>query len=299
MNIQTLSLIAGGTACNSRCPFCISQNTPKCGMDLYCPKLNLRNFKICLGMALRSNVSTVIITGKGEPTLFPGRIWEYLEHMSQWCKFPDVIPFIELQTNGIRLASEEMDEDLEGWKALGLTHINISVVHWEYEKNRAIYQPDGDYMDLPVLIAKLNQLGFTVRLSCMGVKGYIEDVGGLKGLLHFAKENGVKQITFRSIVRLAEHGEKNDDSISDVDRWVDEHGLEVAQINAIDKFVRDEGHLCLPLAHGANVFDIDGQNFCWATCLTTNTSKDDIRQIIFFQDGTIRYDWRYEGAILL
>ena len=34
-------------------------------------------------------------------------------------------------------------------------------------------------------------------------------------------------------------------------------------------------------------------------CLTIDPSADDIRQLIFFPDGHLRYDWQYAGALLL
>ena len=55
----------------------------------------------------------------------------------------------------------------------------------------------------------------------------------------------------------------------------------------------------LNLPHGGVVYDYDGQNVCISNCLTGTTDPNDIRQIIFFPDGQIRYDWRYAGARLL
>jgi len=71
MKIQTFSIVAGTLACNARCPFCISKMTVENGMTLKEPKVNWRNFHKACMLAERSAVSTVMITGKGEPTLFP------------------------------------------------------------------------------------------------------------------------------------------------------------------------------------------------------------------------------------
>jgi hypothetical protein len=51
------------------------------------------------------------------------------------------------------------------------------------------------------------------------------------------------------------------------------------------------------LPHGADVYDFRGQNVCLNNCLTPPNSEE-IRQIIFFPDGHLRYDWVYEGAII-
>jgi hypothetical protein len=55
----------------------------------------------------------------------------------------------------------------------------------------------------------------------------------------------------------------------------------------------------LELPHGGVVFDHNGQNVAIGNCLTGTTDPDDIRQIIFFPDGRIAYDWRYPGARIL
>ena len=55
----------------------------------------------------------------------------------------------------------------------------------------------------------------------------------------------------------------------------------------------------MSLPHGAEVYDVAGQNVCISNCLTIEPDTDNLRQIIVFPDGHIRYDWNYEGAILL
>jgi hypothetical protein len=49
------------------------------------------------------------------------------------------------------------------------------------------------------------------------------------------------------------------------------------------------------------VFDYKGQNVCLSNCLTHEpyTDKSVMRNLIFFPDGHLRYDWEYQGAILL
>jgi hypothetical protein len=52
------------------------------------------------------------------------------------------------------------------------------------------------------------------------------------------------------------------------------------------------------LVHGAIIYDYKGQNICLSDCLTMNPKDNSIRQVIFFPDGHVRYDWQHEGAIL-
>ena len=50
------------------------------------------------------------------------------------------------------------------------------------------------------------------------------------------------------------------------------------------------------------IYDVNGQNVCISLPLNKNTRDTDPengRNLIFFQDGHIRYEWEMEGGILL
>ena len=139
MKIQTYSMVVGTRACNARCPFCVSKMTPSQGITHKPLKINWRNFHIGCRFAKNSGVSTVLLTGKGEPTLYPGQIAEFLKCLQHY-----EFPFIELQTNGMLLLQqrEKYTTHLKIWYELGLTTIAISIVHYDFAKNREIYQPN-------------------------------------------------------------------------------------------------------------------------------------------------------------
>lgn len=305
MRIQTMSIVVGTTACNSECPFCISKQTIKAEELIVEPdKINWRNFGIACEFANRSGVTTVLLTGKGEPTLYPHLITEYLKKLESYH-----IPFKELQTNGILIEkglsktqiyipsiinSKIVEVDtLKEWYDLGLTTICLSIVSHESDKNHLIYQPSQkEYMNVENVIDKIHNAGFMVRLSCMMLKGYIDSTKELKKLIAFCKEKNVKQLTIRPI-----NAPSNVDN--EVSHWVNKNTIETKTVIEIQRFLDSEGVFILELAHGGRTYDIDGQNVCYATCMTTNKSTDDIRQIIFFPNGTLSYDWKYHGAVLL
>ena len=89
MKIQTYSILAGTKACNACCPYCVSKMTPSFGVSQegsevrWASKkeeseINWNNFRVGCKFATKSGVSTVLITGKGEPTLCPYQINDYL-----------------------------------------------------------------------------------------------------------------------------------------------------------------------------------------------------------------------------
>ena len=298
MKISTMSIVVGTTACNARCPFCVSKTTPEQGVSVPQP-INWRNFKeVAIPLANRTDCTTILFTGKGEPTLAAPDITDYLNvlNRAENCAFP----FKELQTNGIILAhntkirGRDAIEYLREWYSLGLTTICISVVHWIRDMNAKIYcrEKTENHYELDELIEALHKIGFSVRLSVMLLKGYIDTPEKMKDMIAFAKLHKVEQMTMRPIAYP-----ENDNSPTTA--WIKEHTLSADELHDIIRHVEVNGNLTLRLSHGAKVYDVGGQNLCLADCLTTNDTDENIRQIIFFSDGRLCYDWKYEGARLI
>ena len=291
MRIQTLSIVAGSEACNARCPFCVSKMTVSHGLGLHEPEVNWRNFRKACQLAAQSGVTTAMLTGKGEPTLFPGQITSYLEAMADFG-----FPLLELQTNGILLVQqrERYAPHLQRWYELGLSTVAVSIMHADAERNREIYLPHQDhYVDLPALIDLLHQAGLSVRLACIMAGGYVDSVAEVRDLVAFARAHRVEQLSVRPVARP---GQSRDEATA---AWTAAHQLPAGAERAIAEWAAAAGTRLMTLAHGAVVYDVDGQNLCLTDCLTIQPATEDLRQLIFFPDGHLRYDWQYPGAILL
>ncbi len=291
MKIQTFSIVAGSEACNARCPFCVSKMTVPHGIDLKEPEVNMRNFGKACRLAKMSGVTTAMITSKGEPTLFPEQVTRYMEALR-----PFEFPFIELQSNGIVLLQkrDRYKTYLDHWYECGLSTVAVSIVHFDPEKNREIYVPHmKSYIDLPELVRLLHGHGFSVRLTAVMVNGYIDDVETMEGLIRFATEHDVEQLTVRPVNRP---GSTRNDEVS---RWIGDNYLPENKLQSIMEWLQEKGTHLMTLQHGAIVYDVDGQNVCLTDSLSIDSGGEDIRQLIFFPDGHLRYDWQYKGAILL
>jgi len=295
MKIGTMSIVCGTTACNAKCPFCVSKMTPTADLDS--THVNWRNLGVACKLADKAGATTCLITGKGEPTLYPDLITEYVKYAR------DYFPFIELQTNGMKLKdlgnTSYMGKDdiaprqmshLEVWYKLGLTTICLSAVHYKRGLNQEVYSLE--YPDLAETLALLHSIGFSVRISMMLLKGGIDTPQEIDNLVNFCLENKVKQLTVRPI-------DVPPDSKNNISNWVGRHTLSSAEVNEITYHIKTTGTPVLHLSHGATIYDYKGQNLCLSNCLTTNDTDENIRQIIYYPDGTISYDWKYKGAILL
>lgn len=290
MRVEIFTLISGTVACNAKCPYCISRMTPKQGLTLQEPKVNWRNFRKSCQFAKMKGVTNVIITGKGEPTLCPEQISKFLEEMERF-RFP----IIELQTNGIMLERnfEKYEKYLLDWYRKGLDVISISIAHYNPEKNREIFTTEEEYIDLESLIKKLHEIGFSVRLSCVLIRGYIDNVDAVMELISAAKRWKVEQLTLRHLCKP----ERTEDVV--VFHWTNKHILNDKELEKIRIFLDEYGKRLITLGHGAVVYDFDGQNVCLTNALTIEPYTENVRQLIFFPDGHLRYDWQFKGAILI
>jgi len=293
MKIQTFSVVVGGSACNAQCPYCVSKLTGcKRGLieNQKAMDINKRNFNIACNFAKQSGVTTVLFTGKGEPMLFHHHISRYIEMLEKWN-----FPFIELQTNGI-LLPDTSEYLLRDWYDGGLTTVCLSCASYSEKENKEIF---GQKVNLQENVERLHRLGFSVRISCVGVAGMIDSVDTVKEFIAWCKEHGVEQFTWRPATNISESEIGGDPVKRKVFEWIKLNGVDFESNKAIQDYFEYNHSTLLELAHGAKVYDVDGQNLSINTCLTSSPNPDDIRQLIFSSDGHLRYDWVKEGAIII
>lgn len=303
MRYHTFCIVAGSLACNARCPWCVAGMTPKNDVsDSKAPEIDVDSFQRACRIAQLNNLDTARITSKGEPTIFPDQITQYLELVK-----PYDFPFIEIQTNGILIArrkpaSDEdfaagkckgvVDQHLKKWRALGLTHICISVVSFDPERNRLVYMPrEKAYIDLPKLIGDLHGFGFNVRLTVIMQKGDIDSAAQLEKMLAFARENQVEQMTALPVNKPSS---SRDGALYDA---AVKAALSDEQLRDIHAYAA-RGQVLSTLPWGAKIYDVGGQNLCLSSCLTVSPDQNESRQLIFLPPGRITTDWQHAGAIL-
>jgi len=305
MKIGTMSVVVGDASCNAKCPFCVSKMTASASIMPCTEDIDYRRFDIACRFAAQSGVSTVLLTGTGEPTLHPELIKKYLTSLYTSRKFP----FIELQTNGIKLI--DMKKDLEKWYRLGLTLVCLSVTHYDAQTNSELMPPNGN-LRLPIweTVSFLHEIGFSVRLNCTMVKGGIDSKEEVGAMVDLCRLNEVEQLTFRDVTTPTKTNNP------EVTKWVLDNGVKYrtkgsssnqsGNVMVQEYLYENDATMIMTLPHGAYVWDCQGQNVSNNNCLTTTLAPNEIRQLIFVQRkrngrprGQLRYDWVYEGAIIL
>lgn len=235
----------------------------------------------------------MLLTGKGEPTLFPDDVTSTVDIAAS-----HGFPFIEIQTNGllfIGTTAARYSEYLKRWYGSGMTTVSVSIAHYDAERNASLVAPQlkrGEY-DIWEIVNTLHALGFSVRVNCTLVKGYIDSASEVEKLLAVSSEHAVEQVTVRNVTR------PEDSENEEIADWVNEHRVEGLEGVICRHFEHAGARQLLRLPHGAIIYDWRGQNFCVNNCLTSSSDPENMRQLIFFPDGRLRYDWKYQGAVLL
>lgn len=294
MKFHMLSIVIGDCACIAKCPFCVSGEMPtdsNMHLDDFDHK-HWQKFKVARKLADRSGVDTVMFTSRGETTLYPKEITAYM-NILQNCNFP----FIELQTNGLILEKrwEEYRNYLLDWFDKGMTTITISTVSEKHSINSEVYTPiNNDYMNLRGLIEKLHDIGFSVRLTCVMCKDWMDTPEKVQSYLDYATANKVEQVTMRPL---------NDEYRREsAHNWIIEHKMTDEQKMSIWDYLNKNGTVLLELPRVGTIFDVNGQNVMFSkplTKYTRDTNPENGRNLIFFRDGHIRYEWEMDGGILL
>lgn len=291
-NYNLFSIVAGNAACDAHCGFCISKMTYDQGITYQKEQINWQNFHIAAQLAENGRTNTAMITSKGEPTLFPDQITQYLDALQNYR-----IPLKELQTNGmaLNLNKDIYNPFLDKWYDLGLRTVSVSVVHYDELRNKEIYLPHRniEYPSLTELTEFLHEKGFNVRLACIMLNGFIDNSESIDELIDFTKENNIEQLTVRPVNKPSETQDAN------VSGFIQDNALSNESKQEITDHIRQNGVLVRNYDYGAEIYDIKGQNVCITNSLTNNPDSENIRQLIFLPPGTITEDWVYKGATLL
>lgn len=241
----------------------------------------------------RDGLISILLTGKGEPTLHPKLIEKYLLKL----KMKGDFPLIDLQTNGIIFdprADSTGPDHLKRWRDLGLTLVCISLAHYSPIPSNSLMRIHGalDY-DYRRAIETAHKLGLVVRLNYTLLKCGLHTPEDMEEAIRLARLQDVEQLTFREATMPYES------ECEETAAFVKEQRPEGACKKLFHHLELNGANRLPNLAHGAALFDYDGQNVSINNCLTETLDSDDIRQIIFFPNGEICYDWKYRGARLL
>lgn len=255
-----------GPRCDKNCPYCISLMTPsvKFDYDLFFNNLEKAKYvaKIC-------SVSSILLTGKGEPCL---NYHLLLQTAMKFSDFP-----MELQTNGLWLL--EHKDAVKELRSVGLDTLAFSVDNlWNVN-------------ELFFVSKVANDLGMTVRV-CLNLTNkitpkikFVELIASMKGFL--IDQLLLRQLTIPDKALETKESEKTKKWIQDNVNFSTYQRL----YSEMQEIV-DEKDLIRILPHGAMVYDIDNMAVSFSDyCIQEYNNTEDIRSLIYLEDGHLYTSW--------
>lgn len=269
---STLTIAVPYGGCDKNCPYCVSKMTGYIKTDSNKMFHNVNKVK---QLARSADVTAVLFTGKGEPLVNLPSLLGLASHFQEWP--------IEVQTNGLKLkADRSLIPELERNR---IDTIAISVDSMQY-----IYS-------LTNCIGRINEANMNARIT-VNVNDVMEkeDVT-FKVLVGTCKDIGVKQLTLRRL------------TIPDVNvsekaaAWIKEHGAPELYNRLLSEFVEmkmtGKAHFIRSTNFGAEIWDCDGVAFTFSDyCIQENHGLEDVRSIIFQEDGHVYTTWDRKASLL-
>ncbi len=199
---QTLLIVPKTSKCNANCKFCITYNLQ--GLEgfetireeslVYAKLEAVAKFSKSIG------VVDANITGGSEPlTAEPNDLIRITRTMS------DCFGRVNLYTNGIELLKKVNAKELVTLLAdAGLTNVTISRAHYTDKTNKEIMRLSKDY-DFKKVVRTCDESNLDLKLSCLLTREGIGTKEDVKDYINVAKENGVKKIIFRELLKVNEN----------------------------------------------------------------------------------------------
>ena len=166
------------SACNGCCSWCVEKRG-------YHPK-EKATWQEIRDAALETGKTNVILLG-GEPTLYP-----HLKLLIDSLIAADRKVWIT--TNGSKL-----NYDFTCCNLIGIAGLNISIHHYDLDKNCQITGIDLLYENLKESIELLKCAGTSIRVNCNCIKGAIDSKKQILEYIEWAKELGVNKVRFAEL----------------------------------------------------------------------------------------------------
>jgi sulfatase maturation enzyme AslB (radical SAM superfamily) len=271
LKAENLAISIPNNGCNKNCEYCVSRMTGYIKGDY---DLMLRNAPKVLTVAKAAEVTSVLFTGKGEPTF--GSSYDCLRVLlDRFQEFP-----CELQTNGILLA-----ENITILSQLFIHGIDVIAISMDSGGMFA------DYVPLFTEIARMNMVSritvnVTDKLPNRKFKWYLD----------YCKDNKINQLTFRSIVapEIVKDQKTHDWIRKNVD--IQDYAYLVDTGREMSK---RKGRLIRTLRNGMQIWDLEGVSLTFSDyCIQERDNGDNLRSLVFQEDGHLYTGWGSRASIL-
>lgn len=281
MKATSMSInLAGG--CTARCPFCIAK------MTYQTPDNNgslMASLPRAWRYAERNGIDTVMITGRGEPTISPSfsavvnQAWDH------------GIPVIEVQTNGWWVGEPRGN----AWKNLtmpALSTVAISLASIDPIKSASIMGLFVDLYKLPEDVKTLQTQHRKMVRLCLNLTKFDDPDDILAWCKEWA-DRGINQITLHelSVPDNALNADTNG-------KWISNNRMPEYRRESLARRVRELGTPMRSLGYGTTVYDLFGASVIVNECATDDPGLAEPRSVILQSDGHMYHSWNHTGSII-
>ncbi|WP_339727400.1 radical SAM protein [uncultured Gimesia sp.] len=195
---RSISLLPVAIGCQAKCSFCFSKSSASVEQDK--GTLSLEHIATLMQAAKLRGAQRAVITGGGEPTLYPRpKLLELIRLAANY--FSQKVVLI---TNGFiltEMSAAERFAFLEELQTAGLTTLAISHHHHDPDVNRRIMSLNIDVTRIAKSLAQnLDRFPtLSMRLICVLQKGGVEDAGAIQNFLNWAASLNVQEVCFKEL----------------------------------------------------------------------------------------------------
>lgn len=268
MKSNNLTISIPTPKCKMNCAYCISKMT---GPANYNEELFLANMSKVMKLAEHANVNSVLVTAKGEPL----DNWEMAKNMA--IRFEDYP--LEIQSNGKRfLADKNRDEVLMYYDVIALSFDSMEDL--DKFKKEELHGYDNTFRltlivsdNIPVnfdeIVRKVKELGFDqLSLRNPTIPERVYDSKEAWKTTEWIENNTTRNIYDQLINYFSAYRKEDND---------------VAKVRE--------------LGFGAIIYDINGLAFTYFDyCVQDTNGGDDIRSLIYLEDGHMYTSWTYKSS---
>ncbi len=276
MKAQNLTISVPNRGCDKNCPYCISKMTGYTTSDW---TLMVKNYPKVIKLAEAANVTNVLLTGKAEPCLNMGE----LEALLIWFKdFP-----LELQTNGLWLKNNLTSLQSMAGYGLNVLAISVDSLDQMYQFREVV-----KHCHYNGVVARVT-LNVTQMLKAYMVK--------LETMIYGAREMGFDQLTIRKIVapRKIVDTQESADAAKWIKSYADPKHFD-SLMNQLSELAPDAPIREILFDHERiSVYDFDGIAVTgFEYCIQEYSNSEEIRSLIFDEDGHVYTAWNSKASIL-
>lgn len=272
LKAENLTISLPNVGCDKNCPYCVSKMTGYMTANI---EMMDRNLQKVVNVAEAADVTSILFTGKGEPTLNLSNISHFAFKLKE--RWP-----LELQTNGIRLAADTQQID---WlfEVAGIDVLAISMDSPE------------QFQDYIPIFRRANELGMITRIT-VNITNRLGDDFTFWSLINYCAQHGIRQLTLRRIVAPQYPRDLK------VAKWIEENApLEKYNSLMMEgwRVAEKEGRLIRQLANGVYIWDINDVSFSYSDyCIQEKSMGDNVRSLVFQEDGHLYTSWSSLASVL-